>query len=449
VERVTSCNASGVNGTGEYILYWMTAYRRRRFNFALERAVFWATELRKPLLVFEPVAAHYRWVSTRFHAFIIQGMRDNLREFENSAVAYYPFVERSPGEGSAVANRLFTRACLVVTDDFPAFEIPDWIAHMASRSRVLVERVDSNGLVPMRLTARLFQTASSFRRYIEQQGSPEFPLRDPLSGIDLPRMQLPLPIPADWPAMPTCVDRRVSPVASTRGGAVAARARLRAFLTSESEHSALSPYLHFGHISAHEVYCAVRNARQHPYRERLLDQLTTWRELGFNRCVLDPDYDRYESLPLWSRTTLAKHACDRRPVVYTPEQFENAETHDALWNRAQVELVEQGTIGNRLRMLWGKKILEWSATPQEALSTMIHLNNKYALDGRDPNSYNGIFWTLGRYDRPWGPERPIFGLVRYMSSERTQAKLGTVRRFRLLDPKTKLERTKPESPHCP
>jgi deoxyribodipyrimidine photo-lyase len=120
---------------------------------------------------------------------------------------------------------------------------------------------------------------------------------------------------------------------------------------------------------------------------------------------------------------LAKHAADRRPWVYTAKELEQSETHDPLWNAAQRQLVTEGRIEPYLRMLWGKKILEWSPTPQRALAVMIDLNNKYALDGRDPNSYNGIMWVLGRYDRPWGPERPIFGTVRYMSSENTARKM--------------------------
>ena len=156
--------------------------------------------------------------------------------------------------------------------------------------------------------------------------------------------------------------------------------------------------------------------------EAFLDQLITWRELGFNFCHVREDYDRIESLPLWARETLQKHAGDPRPYVHPIEQLETAETHDALWNAAQTQLLREGRIHNYLRMLWGKKILEWTASPQEALDVMIHLNNKYALDGRDPNSYSGILWCFGRYDRPWGPERPIFGKVRYMSSENTRRK---------------------------
>jgi deoxyribodipyrimidine photo-lyase len=207
--------------------------------------------------------------------------------------------------------------------------------------------------------------------------------------------------------------------------------------------SGLSPYLHFGHISAHEVFAAAMDhegwSSSHIFPkasgsrsgwwgisasvEGFLDQLITWRELGFNMCVHRDDYDRYESLPDWAQTTLAEHREDHRPYTYDLTEFEHAETHDPLWNAAQRQLVREGRIHNYLRMLWGKKILEWSPSPEDALDVMIGLNNKYALDGRDPNSYSGVFWCLGRYDRPWGPERPIFGKIRYMSSENTARKM--------------------------
>jgi deoxyribodipyrimidine photo-lyase len=207
--------------------------------------------------------------------------------------------------------------------------------------------------------------------------------------------------------------------------------------------SRLSPYLHFGHVSAHEIFAAVmqherwttrrlhgpaRGAREgwwhvRPGAEAFLDQLVVWRELAFNACARQPDtYDRYESLPGWARATLDAHAGDPRPHVYGRDTFESASTHDALWNAAQRQLRREGWFHNYLRMLWGKKILEWSPTPRDALSTMIHIMNRWALDGRNPNSYAGYRWTLGQFDRPW-PERPIYRKVRSMSSERTARKV--------------------------
>jgi len=218
-----------------------------------------------------------------------------------------------------------------------------------------------------------------------------------------------------------------------RGGSEEARRTLGHFLRRRlagyAEHrneperdatSGLSPYLHFGHLSVHEIHGRLGKRRD---AKEFLDQLITWRELGFNLSSKRPDYDRYESLPAWARRTLDEHAADARPVVYTPAQLEAGDTHDPLWNAAQMQLVREGRLHNYLRMLWGKKILKWTRSPREALETMIELNNKYALDGRDPNSYSGIFWVLGRYDRAWGPERPIFGKIRYMTSENTARKV--------------------------
>jgi len=142
-------------------------------------------------------------------------------------------------------------------------------------------------------------------------------------------------------------------------------------------------------------------------------------------CRYAEDYDRYESLPDWAKATLEGHVQDHRAYLYNFEEFEAARTHDRLWNAAQNQLLRHGVMHNYLRMLWGKKILEWSPDPQSALKIMIELNNKYALDGRDPNSYSGIFWILGRYDRPW-PPRPILGKVRYMSSQSAARKLKLI-----------------------
>jgi deoxyribodipyrimidine photo-lyase len=449
VERITACNGRDVNGAGEFIFYWMIAARRRHSNFGLQRAVEWASELRKPLLVVEALGSNYRWASRRFHAFVQQGMADNLKALKQSAVTYYPYVERCSAP-AGMTHALAARSCVTITDDFPAFDIPGWVDAVASRAPTLVEKVDSSCIVPFRTAQRTFKAAASFRRFLEREiprWIEQFPLEDPLKDIDLPRLRSLSFLRDRWPAATSkeleaadagsdCpkVDRTVAPVGSIRGGESEARRRLKSFVRNglkeyadkrrsldDESQSGLSPYLHFGHISAHEMYEAARQAL--PVSAPFLDQLTTWRELGFNMCARESNYDQYESLPQWAQDTLEEHRSDPRPVLYSQQELEDASTHDALWNAAQIQLRTEGRIHNYLRMLWGKKILEWSATPRDALSVMIHLNNKYALDGRDPNSYTGIFWILGRYDRPWGPKRPVFGTVRYMSSESTARKL--------------------------
>jgi deoxyribodipyrimidine photo-lyase len=243
--------------------------------------------------------------------------------------------------------------------------------------------------------------------------------------------------------------------ARQRGGHAAARRTLDAFIArklvryaTDRNHpdlrgtSQLSPYLHFGHIGVHEILQAIaRHERWNssmlastpgqregwwgmlPGPDAFLDELIIWREIGLNASVSLPGYDRFSSLPDWAKKTLEQHRRDRRPFVYSRAELESSATHDELWNAVQRQLVRDGWFHGYLRMLWGKKILEWSRRPEQALGTMAALMDKYSLDGRDSNSHAGYLWVLGRYDHPWPPERPIFGLVRYMSSASARRKL--------------------------
>lgn len=464
-------NDAPVRESGEYVLYWMVANRRYDFNFSLERAVEWAKELGKPLVILEALRVGYRWASDRLHAFVIQGMRDNASRFESRCVTYVPYLERAHGEGSGLLAALAKRAAVVVTDDFPAFFIPRMITAAGARLSVRLEAIDGNGLLPMRGTDKVYARAHDFRRHLQRTMPEEiyvFPKQDPLRGAGLPRLE----------ALPSAVTKRWSPATAEElanpplaefdidhgvgevdlvGGGDSGRARMRTFLDDRlsgyaddrnqpdvDAASGLSPYLHFGHVSAHAVVRELAHReswspdvlrpssggkregwwQMSAPAEAFLDELITWREVGFNMCALRPDdYDRFESLPAWTLKNFEKHADDPREHLYSLEEFEHAKTHDEIWNAAQRELVTTGRMHNYLRMLWGKKILEWTRTPREALDVMVELNNKYALDGRNPNSYSGIFWCLGRYDRAWGPERPIFGTVRFMSSDSTRRKL--------------------------
>ncbi len=470
-----SMNSAAVRADGDYVLYWMIAFRRTEWNFSLQRAVEWAVELQKPLLIFEPLRSGYRWASDRLHRFVIDGMADNasrIASLNHPGVHYFPWVEREPDEGKGLLMALAERACVVVTDDFPSFFLPRMVASAASVCPVYFEQVDSNGLLPLYCTERAFTTAHSFRAFLQTELPKhlnQFPRHDPLRKLRLPPMtRLPSQITRRWPAVsPNLlagspaelaklpIDHTVG-VTNLKGGREAARSRLHDFLEQrlalyaaganepdEDSRSGLSPALHFGQIAPQELFLSVvqqeewtpeqlgssTGGRREGWwgmsaaAESWLDELITWRELGYNLTSHTADYDRYESLPAWSRATLEKHAADRRQFIYSLEEFTAATTHDPLWNAAQRQLVREGRIHNYLRMLWGKKILEWTASPRDALEIMIELNNRFALDGRNPNSFSGIFWVLGRYDRAWGPERPIFGTVRYMSSDSTRRKL--------------------------
>jgi deoxyribodipyrimidine photo-lyase len=472
--RIVSVNAAPVRTDGDYVLYWMTAFRRTGWNFSLQRAVEWAVKLQKPLVVLEAIRCDYPLACDRFHTVILSGMNDNRNGFEGKPVRYYPFVEQRAGQGKGLISALGIRACVVVTDAYPCFFLPHMLKAAAGQCRVKLESVDSNGLMPLAAVDRVFTTAYSFRRFLQKnmtQYLQDFPDPDPLSRVSLPVLpELPADILLKWPAaspgaladspnilksLP--ISRHPGPVSGFSGGQAAGGQVLKAFLSQDFKYynelrnhpdanatSGLGPYLHFGHISSHQIVSEILKKEnwtmdrlKNPAlgqrtgwwqlsesAEAFFDQVTTWRELGFNMCFQKPDdYDRFSSLPCWAQKELNQHAADLRPYLYSAEAFENAATHDPLWNAAQIQLVREGRVHNYLRMLWGKKILEWSSSPQEALQTMIRLNNAYALDGRDPNAYTGIFWILGRYDRPWGPARPIFGKIRYMSSGNTRRKL--------------------------
>jgi deoxyribodipyrimidine photo-lyase len=470
--RVSACNDKPVNQSGRCVLYWMIAHRRVRWNFSLQRAVEWCGTLGKPLLILEALRCGYQWSSDRVHKFIMDGMKDNCIQSDAKGVFYYPYIELTPGEGKGLLVALGAQASVVVTDHYPCFFLPRMVASAARQLPVRLERVDSNGILPMEVEDRIFASAHTFRLFLHRNLLPHLltlPEPDPLCAGHLPALRaLPADIVQRWPssrnmimeprgdmlcALP--IDHSVRPV-EQRGGAQAAEQLLTHFLrhklpeyAKSRNHpdidctSKLSPYLHFGHISAHQIahelsisenWSPERVVLGQPGKragwwgmsepaEAFLDELITWRELGYNMCRHNVGYDQFSSLPTWGQATLAKHATDPRPYLYAPDELEAGRTHDSIWNAAQNQLIREGRIHNYMRMLWGKKILEWTRTPQEALATMIDLNNKYALDGRDPNSYSGIFWILGRYDRAWGPERKVFGTVRYMSSANAARKL--------------------------
>jgi len=471
--RVASVNGAPIREDGDYVLYWMIAQRRTRWNYALQHALWHARHLGVPLIVLEALRVGYPWASDRLHRFILDGMADNRARLRDTPVAYHAYVEPTPGDGAGLLEALASRAALVVTDHFPSFFLPRMVRAAGRKLAVRLESVDGNGLMPLAATPGEFTTAHAFRRFLQKELLPHLaapPVAEPLAwAASLPPASVPADVAARWPEAPAAlleardpaalaalpIDHTVAPVAYA-GGSVAAERAARVFVERRLARygernrpdadfaSGLSPYLHFGHIAVHEVVHAVlardgwdpsrvapkaHGSREgfwglSPEAEGFIDELVTWREVGYTFAHHRPDdYDRYESLPDWARRTLDEHRADPRPIVYPRDALERAATHDPLWNAAQRQLVADGRIHNYLRMLWGKKILEWSATPEEALETLIALNNRYAVDGRNPNSYSGIFWCLGRFDRAWGPERPIFGKIRYMSSDNTAKKL--------------------------
>ncbi len=464
-------NEKEVHEDGEYVLYWMQINRRFHYNFALEYAVALANKFDKPLLIYEGLISNYPWASDRIHTFMMQGMKEHLDHAAEKGINYYSYVERKPEEGNGLLYALAENACAVVSDEFPVFIIKTDNERAAKKLEVPFTTIDANGIIPLGITEKDPYSAYLFRKvmqehFVEAYTNP--PKKDPIedlknkSDIDLsdsflekyPRGDEALnDISGTVSKLP--IDHEVG-VTELNGTRQAALGKLGHFVSHNLHQyddkrndpdakatSGLSPWLHFGKISEYEIVKTVLDHQPEgwdldsitpnggknsgffngdPNIESFLDEVITWREVGFHYAHHRPDYDRFESLPDWVLETLSEHQDDEREWIYSLEEFEQSQTHDEIWNAAQTELRETGVMHNYLRMLWGKKIIEWTPDYRTALDYMIELNNKYALDGRDPNSYSGIFWCLGRFDRAW-QERPIFGKLRYMTSESTRKKV--------------------------
>ena len=471
-------------GSGDCVVYWMISARRTRWNHGLQHAIDIANERNLPLVVVEALAIAHQWANDRSHTFVIQGMMDNKKAFEDSPITYVPYVETKPREARGLLEKWIEHASVLVIDEFPVYT-PRRIKEIAvSIGKCEVHAVDSNGFISLRQN-REFTTAYSLRRHLHKtiiEHMSQFPTPNPLAlAQNLPSVDYSKVIQifkeSDTPITPyefiwrICekedvgigalsvleIDHSVPPVQHTTGGSVAATKRWNEFfkgrLSDYTEHrnepelngsSGMSPYLHFGHISPHQILHEIfqkydwdisqivppDNGRRSgwwglpQYIESFLDQIIVWRDLGFIHCSRVQNHHEFASIPQWAQKTLKEHENDPRPYVYSFEEFENAETHDELWNAAQMQLRTDGMIHNYLRMLWGKKILEWTPTPEIAMEYMVALNDKWALDGRDPNTYTGIGWVLGKFDRGW-TERPVYGKIRCMTTDSTKRKYKT------------------------
>jgi len=469
--RIRLANDRPIQTVGQYVLYWMQAYRRLTHNHALDHAIRLAVEHKVPLVVYEGLRLGYPWASARLHTFILQGMQENARRAKELGINYWPFVETPDQSGRGLLRSLAKNAVAIVTDDFPAFIVPRQIAALAPKIGCALIAVDSNSIVPLQLLGDPCAMAAHMRPRIHKAFAEAWPHRA-AAEPEFPAAQRKKIDPTfeTWKCKNLAefvaglpIDQTVRPVDSAVGGTTPANDLLTTFLKKrlagyadarsaptppdEGKASELSPYLHFGHISIEQIVSAVlgkkwtpaqlnqsnRGKREGYYCDdadvnSFLDEATTWRDVGFHwhmRRGADAA-SLQKSLPAWAWTTLQKHGHDSREYVYSLDEFEAAATHDEIWNAAQSELILTGRMQNYLRMLWGKKVLEWTATPDDAYRILEHLNNKYALDGRDPNSYTGILWCFGLFDRPWAPERKIFGNVRYMSSENTGRKFKLI-----------------------
>ena len=441
--RVTIRREGAPASNGRCVVYWMQRAQRALDNPALDLAVDVANALHQPVVIFFAPVPFYPHANLRHYAFLAQGIPDIAGRARQRGIG---FVLRADPQHSLLKFCDEVKASIVIGDENPMREPRHWRALAAKRLGVPLWTVDADVIVPSKLLEKEQYAARIIRPRLQQrleqfQTAP----RNPVAKVEwqAPRGLSALPDDAssDITEAWSGLDCSVQPVDSFRGGTTEALKLLAEFVkhklaTYPENHgkpeidgtSRLSPYLHFGHIGPHTVLHAVLNSKaSQPAKDDYINQFLTWRELSINFVHFNPLYDSIECAPDWAHKTLAAHAQDPRPILYTRDQFESAQTHDELWNAAQLQMLHAGWMHNYMRMYWAKKILEWSPSPAVAWQTALYLNDKYFLDGRDPDGYAGVAWAIGgKFDRPWF-ERPIFGTIRWMSGDTARKKFDAAR----------------------
>ena len=446
--RVHPVRGGRPRASGEFVLYWCQVVHRVPFNHALQAAIALGNHLRRPVVCYQALRPDYPHASDRIHAFVLDGLAELQAAMRERGVPHWLELPRSPTEHRPRLAELGLRAAAVVSDWHPTFVVPRHLAAAARALEVPLFAVDASCVVPARRIPTAQVGAYALRpklrklwpEYLGQLPRGPEPAHaaaaarlDPGFAVEVD------PLRARRELSRFSIDHSVPPVDSRPGGRARALEALRRFVEqglvgfdtgrnqAEGAHnSGLSAALHWGLLYAGEVAEAALSSlgHEHPAVQAFLEELLVRRELAFNYCLYTAPADqlRVASLPQWARTTLEQHAADRREHLYTRDQLDRSETADPVWNAAQRQLRAEGRVAGYLRMLWGKKILEWSPSPQEALDRIAWLNDRYALDGRDAVSVGNFLWVLGLHDRPF-PERPVLGKVRPMSSRRTEEKL--------------------------
>ncbi|MBN2090899.1 deoxyribodipyrimidine photo-lyase [candidate division KSB1 bacterium] len=427
-ERVQFLNQQPIQKR-QYVLYWMQASQRAEYNHALEAAILKANELNKPLLVIFGITDNFPEANERHYRFMLEGLRETQRVLKNRNIRML-ILHESP---ERAALKVASQADLVITDCGYLRIQRDWRIYVAERVDCLMVQVESDVVVPVQVASQKENySAATFRPRINQRL--EYFLK-PLDSYHIKVASLNQPLDfeefdisnVDTALEKLSIDRNVHRTDLFKGGTSQAKIYLDNFWNLKFKDYAelrndpsldycsnMSPYLHFGQISPLYIALKALEADQ-PGVDKFFDELIIRRELSMNFVFFNSSYDHYECLPDWARATLAEHQFDPRQYNYSLEEFEQAKTHDPYWNAAQMEMVLTGKMQGYMRMYWGKKILEWSSTPESAFKTALYLNNKYELDGRDSNGFAGVAWCFGKHDRAW-PERPVFGKIRYMNA---------------------------------
>ncbi|MBN2415200.1 deoxyribodipyrimidine photo-lyase [bacterium] len=423
--RISSLNA--IPARPGPVVYWMSRDQRARDNWALLYAQEKAVEFRAPLHVVFCLVPEFLGALDRQYRFMLHGLRQTAADLSGLHIPFR-LEEGEPRERiPAFLDRV--GAGMLVTDFDPLKIKRAWKQQVLESITVCAREVDTHNIVPCRAASDKQEWAAYTIRKKITLKLPDF--LEPFPSL------IDHPFPADPAGAGLERPLKAHPDSgmNTGGdivvpGEAAARACLDTFITERLDGypenrnnplidgtSNLSPYLHFGQIAPQRVAWEVQQSRANPAaKEAFLEELIVRRELADNYCWYNREYDTVNGFPDWARATLADHRHDQREYIYSPEQFERAQTHDALWNAAQTGLTATGTMHGYLRMYWAKKILEWTPSPEEALAIAISLNDRYQLDGRDPNGYTGVAWSIGGvHDRAW-PERSVFGKIRFMNA---------------------------------
>ena len=429
--RIQNLNEHTRRPAGAYVLYWMQEAQRARGNAALEMAIRGANRYGLPVVVCFGLMDGYPEANARHYAFMLDGLSDCAKELETRGIA---FVIRH-GMPVDEALSLSQNAAAVICDRSYMPAQREWRRMLAEAATCPVVQVETEVVVPVDVASDKSEYAARTIRPRIHRVWDEYlvPLDETEPEIRADALTLESDFDLTDPSGVLAaldLDRTVKPVKRFRGGRVAALEMLNRFLDdvldgyakgrnepSAAQTSFLSPYLHFGHISPVEMALAARDSGIGATEDRgsFIEELVVRRELAMNYANFAPGFETYDALPDWAKKTLSEHAGDEREYVYTSDVLEACKTHDTHWNDAMREMVHTGFMHNYMRMYWAKKILEWSATPEDAFNTTLALNNKYFLDGRDPNSYANVAWCFGLHDRAW-TERPVFGKIRYMNA---------------------------------
>ncbi|MFZ4457285.1 MAG: deoxyribodipyrimidine photo-lyase [Bacteroidales bacterium] len=417
---------------GESVVYWMSRDQRVFDNHAMLASARLASRLNKPLVVVFCLTEDFPGANLRMFDFLLKGLTEVSRILADLKIPFY-VLKRNPIEELPLFLR--KNICTALISDFDPLRIKrQWKDRINEQIGFAHYEVDAHNIVPCRVASTKEEFAAYTIRPKINRLLPDFigdlPDRNQQKNdLEKAASQSTEEFDAETCLLNLLIDRSVPPL-SLESGETSARMALHDFIEyrlngyselrnfpEKNHQSNLSPYLHFGQLSAQRVALEVQNADVSALdKAAFLEELIVRRELSDNYCFNNPNYDNIAGVAAWAKKTLSEHEHDTREYLYSIEQFENAKTHDLLWNAAQKQLLQEGKIHGYMRMYWAKKILEWTKSPAEALQFAIYLNDKYSIDGRDPNGYVGCQWAIGGvHDRAWG-ERPVFGKIRYMNA---------------------------------